>query len=276
LVSLPYADAIKLNRASITPFTYKRIQDVSLVDKTIDGARKALQTMAEESGKFKKVVKDGFEQLSYSIPQESVAGLFTAEMTANPKVKFQFKELYKQMNPEAEKPTDVQLADFARSLYEKKYQQQSYNFIGQKFKAEKPKEKSESEKNQQIFEQMNIDAFGKNSDKAIANLAKIAGSKATLNKNSDGSITVVYKPVIDMASGPMYFPMESPMAKKVKAANSAELMAALRDAGVTGAIAASFMRLGGSSPAKSNTPAAPRPNKGNVKNSVKGTKDNNL
>jgi hypothetical protein len=145
LVSLPYADAIKLNRASITPFTYKRIQDVSLVDKTIDGARKALQTMAEESGKFKKVVKDGFEQLSYSIPQESVAGLFTAEMTANPKVKFQFKELYKQMNPEAEKPTDVQLADFARSLYEKKYQQQSYNFVGDRFKADKPKKDGDGE-----------------------------------------------------------------------------------------------------------------------------------
>ena len=113
LISGSYADAIKLNRASITPFTYKRIQDVSLVDKTIDGARKALQTMAEESGKFSKIVKDGFEQLAYSIPQESVTGLLTAEMTANPKIKFQFKELYKQMNPEAEKPTDIQLADFA-------------------------------------------------------------------------------------------------------------------------------------------------------------------
>jgi hypothetical protein len=137
LISGSYADAIKLNRASITPFTYKRIQDASLVDKTIDGARKALQTMMEESGKFSKIVKDGFEQLVYSIPQESVTGLLTAEMTANPKIKFQFKELYKQMNPEAEKPTDTQLADFARSLYEKKYQQQSYKFIGNTFRQQK-------------------------------------------------------------------------------------------------------------------------------------------
>ena len=251
LISGSYADAIKLNRASITPFTYKRIQDVSLVDKTIDGARKALQTMMEESGKFTKIVKDGFEQLAYSIPQESVTGLLTAEMTANPKIKFQFKELYKQMNPEAEKPTDIQLADFARSLYEKKYQQQSYKFIGQKFKADKPKEKSETEKNQQVWEQMNIDAFGKNSTQAIANLNKIAGSKATLSGNADGSITVVYKPVIDMASGPIYYAMESPMAKKVKTRNGAELMAALRDAGVTGSIAQSFMRLGGASKTKS-------------------------
>lgn len=229
--------------AALDPSEYQKIPDA----KSRDSVFGAINRQGENFAKVTEVSLPGNKyQIVKVASDDYIAKNIKERLVSMPEYRQAAIYKLKESNPDL--PIDEQsLINNEVAQYKAQY---GNKYVGEPKKRESVKEKSESEKNQQIWEQMNIDAFGKNSDLAIANITKIAGSKAKLKKNTDGSITVVYKPIIDMASGPSVFPMESPTPLTTKANNSAELIAALRDAGVTGAIAASFMRLGGSSATK--------------------------
>ena len=140
-----------------------------------------------------------------------------------------------------------ELAEYKRTYGDKYVSEPRMKPVGEK--------KSDSEKNTDQWEGLNAQVFGKNRAQAIENINRIAGSKATLKENANGSISVVYKPIVNAISGAGgFFPMESIEPRTVVASNGAELIAALRDAGVTGAGTSSFMRLGGAKLPKSSTP----------------------
>ena len=225
---------------SLDPFDYQKIPDA----KSRDSVFGAINRQGEN---FAKVTEVNLPNNKYQVVKiasdDYIAKNIKERLVSMPDYRQAAIYKFRQSNPGL--PLDEQsLINNEVAQYKAQY---GNKYVGEPKDRDKPKEKSESEKNQQIWEQMNTDAFGKNSTQAIANLNKIAGSKATLIRNSDNSITVKYNPIYDALSGPGYYPMESTNPKKTRTRNGAELMAALRDAGVTGSIAKSFMRLGGAS-----------------------------
>lgn len=247
LVNLPYAEAIKLGKSSINPMTYRRIPDVSMVDKSMDEMRKMLEATSKDMGAFtvEKAKQPGWTVPVYKSSADDFTKLMAMELAANGKLRFQYKELYNQMNPGAKQPNELELADFAKSMYEKKYGNASYRFAGE---AKPPKEaKSDKLTNDEAWEELMKSAFSGNKSKAVADINAIAGEfKARIVPNKDGkTYTVFYKPTVNVGGGgvPVYMP--SPIEEKRVVRNPGELYGILRSAGVTGSGAASMKRLGG-------------------------------
>lgn len=146
LVDGSYNDAIVAGRAVISPFDFKRAVDYSLVPKSLDGIRKDIEGAAKDSRSYVVGASrvPGYRSVTYKATPESFDNSFKLNVLTDKNQRYQYKQLYKNANPEATEPTVDDLTKFARSLYEEKYGPAAYSFAGEDKKMDSPKSDKQS------------------------------------------------------------------------------------------------------------------------------------
>ena len=145
LVNSAYIDAVEKGKAAITPFTYQRKPDLSLIPKDLDQTRKDLEEAAKNPKNLYTTQKDGYNITGYQLKPQEVDVVLTGKLLTNDNLKYQYKQLYKQQNPDKPEPTDLDLANFYKAQYEQKYPGNPYTFIGSPTKIAKERKEETSE-----------------------------------------------------------------------------------------------------------------------------------
>lgn len=242
-----YTNALKNNLASPKSLLLKRTPDNKLIDanqdkfsKFLDAASKSIQATPELSQDKKTYIN--FVKIEPEKVNKAVFGLL-----ADDAFKYNLTNNFKEANPNVE-PTDDNLVKFFIQDYSAKKGIDPYKYAVKREKVpepkapKKPKQLTPKAISDATWEQMNRDAFSSDkvtSDRALAEISAIAGKKAEIKRKQGGGYTLMYNPIV-MIDGEQTR-LDKPITKNVN--SRGELLATLRDAGVTGSVAGAFRRL---------------------------------